>query len=288
VLDGRQLHQILADRPWTFAWSGPERARFRFGRAKVDEGERAGGCCRLHGRAEADLVTAREGAFRPWRPPACSSAAGARSRPPPHGRPWRRAEEACHRTAGGPSSLPAQAEGSEVELGRKTWLMGVLNVTPDSFFDGGAYFDPDAAVTHGSRPVRGRSGHRGRGWRVHATGRRRGRGSRRGVPPGRACHRAPARTGSRPALDRHDEGRRGARGPRRGRGHRERRQRFPLRPGHGAPRRGAGRARRGHASQGDFASMHREPRYADVSTRWRRSSARPSSAARRRAFQRPA
>ena len=38
---------------------------------------------------------------------------------------------------------------SEVELGRKTWLMGVLNVTPDSFFDGGAYFDPNAAVAHG-------------------------------------------------------------------------------------------------------------------------------------------
>ncbi|MEO7442963.1 MAG: dihydropteroate synthase, partial [Acidimicrobiales bacterium] len=27
--------------------------------------------------------------------------------------------------------------------------MGVLNVTPDSFSDGGRFFDPDAAVVHG-------------------------------------------------------------------------------------------------------------------------------------------
>jgi dihydropteroate synthase len=31
-------------------------------------------------------------------------------------------------------------------LGERTLLMGVLNVTPDSFSDGGAYFDADAAV----------------------------------------------------------------------------------------------------------------------------------------------
>jgi dihydropteroate synthase len=28
-------------------------------------------------------------------------------------------------------------------------VMGVLNVTPDSFFDGGRWFDPDAAIAHG-------------------------------------------------------------------------------------------------------------------------------------------
>ena len=39
--------------------------------------------------------------------------------------------------------------GGEVELGKKTWVMGVLNVTPDSFSDGGAYLRPDAAVAHG-------------------------------------------------------------------------------------------------------------------------------------------
>ncbi|WP_407937353.1 dihydropteroate synthase, partial [Kineosporia mesophila] len=31
----------------------------------------------------------------------------------------------------------------------RTLVMGVLNVTPDSFSDGGRWLDPDAAVTHG-------------------------------------------------------------------------------------------------------------------------------------------
>jgi dihydropteroate synthase len=35
------------------------------------------------------------------------------------------------------------------ELGPHAWLMGVLNVTPDSFADGGRYFDAEKAVTRG-------------------------------------------------------------------------------------------------------------------------------------------
>jgi dihydropteroate synthase len=31
-------------------------------------------------------------------------------------------------------------------LGERTLLMGVLNITPDSFYDGGRFFDPEAAV----------------------------------------------------------------------------------------------------------------------------------------------
>ncbi|MFZ1206506.1 MAG: dihydropteroate synthase, partial [Candidatus Acidiferrales bacterium] len=31
-------------------------------------------------------------------------------------------------------------------LGERTLLMGVLNVTPDSFSDGGEFFDPNAAI----------------------------------------------------------------------------------------------------------------------------------------------
>jgi dihydropteroate synthase len=30
-------------------------------------------------------------------------------------------------------------------------LMGVVNVTPDSFSDGGAFLDPDAAIAQGRR-----------------------------------------------------------------------------------------------------------------------------------------
>jgi len=35
-----------------------------------------------------------------------------------------------------------------LELGRRTFIMGVVNVTPDSFSDGGLYFDKDRAVEH--------------------------------------------------------------------------------------------------------------------------------------------
>lgn len=42
----------------------------------------------------------------------------------------------------------------ELLLGERTRLMGVVNVTPDSFSDGGRYLDPEAAVDHGLRLVR--------------------------------------------------------------------------------------------------------------------------------------
>lgn len=40
--------------------------------------------------------------------------------------------------------LPARA----LTLGKRTLVMGVLNVTPDSFSDGGLFLTPDAAVAH--------------------------------------------------------------------------------------------------------------------------------------------
>ena len=36
-----------------------------------------------------------------------------------------------------------------LELGGRTLVMGVVNITPDSFSDGGTYLDPEAAVRHG-------------------------------------------------------------------------------------------------------------------------------------------
>jgi dihydropteroate synthase len=42
-----------------------------------------------------------------------------------------------------------QVNGKEYLLGQRTWLMGVLNVTPDSFSDGGLYFDKDKALERG-------------------------------------------------------------------------------------------------------------------------------------------
>jgi dihydropteroate synthase len=38
-----------------------------------------------------------------------------------------------------------------LELGERTAVMGIVNVTPDSFSDGGAFFDPGAAIEHGLR-----------------------------------------------------------------------------------------------------------------------------------------
>jgi dihydropteroate synthase len=46
--------------------------------------------------------------------------------------------------APGPGSLPARLRGAG-----RTLVMGVVNVTPDSFSDGGRWFTPDAAVAHG-------------------------------------------------------------------------------------------------------------------------------------------
>jgi dihydropteroate synthase len=38
-----------------------------------------------------------------------------------------------------------------LELGRRTLLMGIVNVTPDSFSDGGQFLSPEAAVDHALR-----------------------------------------------------------------------------------------------------------------------------------------
>ncbi len=40
-----------------------------------------------------------------------------------------------------------------LRFGRLPLVMGILNVTPDSFFDGGRFVDPGAAVEHGLRLV---------------------------------------------------------------------------------------------------------------------------------------
>jgi dihydropteroate synthase len=44
-----------------------------------------------------------------------------------------------------------KVRGRSLMLGRRTLVMGVLNVTPDSFSDGGRFSDPDAAIAYGLR-----------------------------------------------------------------------------------------------------------------------------------------
>jgi dihydropteroate synthase len=42
-----------------------------------------------------------------------------------------------------------QLPRTAIELGRRTLIMGILNVTPDSFSDGGKYMDPKVALDRG-------------------------------------------------------------------------------------------------------------------------------------------
>jgi dihydropteroate synthase len=41
-----------------------------------------------------------------------------------------------------------QLRTSSLSLGQRTLVMGVVNITPDSFSDGGAFLNPDAAIAH--------------------------------------------------------------------------------------------------------------------------------------------
>lgn len=45
------------------------------------------------------------------------------------------------------------AKGQTISFGDRPLLMGIVNVTPDSFFDGGRFLDPQAAVAHAWRLV---------------------------------------------------------------------------------------------------------------------------------------
>jgi dihydropteroate synthase len=50
-------------------------------------------------------------------------------------------------------TLTRQAKNRLIEFHERPLIMGVVNVTPDSFFDGGRYFDTEAAVAHAVRLV---------------------------------------------------------------------------------------------------------------------------------------
>ena len=40
-----------------------------------------------------------------------------------------------------------------LELGRRTLVMGVVNITPDSFSDGGSFLEPEIAIAHGLKLI---------------------------------------------------------------------------------------------------------------------------------------
>jgi dihydropteroate synthase len=58
----------------------------------------------------------------------------------------------CLRRLDAPATGWRVGRDREVDL-RRTQVMGIVNVTPDSFSDGGAYLDPEAAAVHGEALV---------------------------------------------------------------------------------------------------------------------------------------
>ncbi len=46
-----------------------------------------------------------------------------------------------------------QVKGHDYTIGPRTWIMGVINITPDSFSDGGLYFDKNKALEKGLQLV---------------------------------------------------------------------------------------------------------------------------------------
>ena len=129
----------------------------------------------------------------------------------PGSRLSRRSPAAVHRrcadTAGTGRGARSYATG---EPGRwpRAAVMGVVNVTPDSFSDGGRFLDPDAAVAHGLDAAWPRRRRARRRRRVDPS-RRRARRRRRGAPRG-SCRSssACAATAGRAGQRRHHEGRR--------------------------------------------------------------------------------
>lgn len=51
----------------------------------------------------------------------------------------------------GRKSFEMECRGKRLTIGKRTLVMGILNVTPDSFSDGGSYVDPGRAVEHALR-----------------------------------------------------------------------------------------------------------------------------------------
>lgn len=45
------------------------------------------------------------------------------------------------------------SDRSTLQWGQRTYLMGVINVTPDSFSDGGQFLDPAIAVAQDRKSV---------------------------------------------------------------------------------------------------------------------------------------
>ena len=116
-----------------------------------------------------------------------------------------------------------------IDLTNRALLMGVLNVTPDSFSDGGEFFATEAAVKHGIAMAEG-------GADIIDVGGESTRPGATPVPPNDEMERvlpvdrATGAGDSGSPLDRYLKGRGRAERDREGRGHHQRRHRRPRRP----------------------------------------------------------
>ena len=52
-----------------------------------------------------------------------------------------------------PAFVVPIGQGRSLDLGRRTLVMGILNVTPDSFSDGGKFVDAESAIAHAKTMV---------------------------------------------------------------------------------------------------------------------------------------
>ena len=142
---------------------------------------------------------------------------------------------------------------------RAPLVMGVLNVTPDSFSDGGRFLDPDAAVAHGLA-----AGRRGRRRASTSAASPPAPAPSRSTRPRSCAGSLPGDRGAgrrrRAGLDRHPQGRGGRAAVGRRRHARQRRARLAAAT---SPPTSASAWVAMHM-QGDPATMQDDPRYDDV------------------------
>ena len=137
--------------------------------------------------------------------------------------------------------------------------MGILNITPDSFSDGGQFVDPAIALRARQADDRGRRRHHRHRRRIHPPLRRRqARDARGGVGAAATGAHGRGRSGHA-GLDRHPQAGGRLLGARPGRAHHQRRLGPAARPQHGPRGRPARRAGRDHAQplQGRAHHQHR-------------------------------
>ena len=148
------------------------------------------------------------------------------------------------------------AHGRQLDLGAKAVLMGILNVTPDSFSDGGEFDEPDRAVAHAAAHGGRRRGDHRRRRRIDPA-RRRPRSGARGAVTDPSGHRSARGRWQAPHFGRHLSGRDGAAG---GCGRGAYRQRRPRPAARARHRAGGGRNRRRACHHAHRARPRKAPR----------------------------